>query len=156
MSAVDALYLSAGTLVRDVHSLPRSRSIPDRPYNTLGRPSRRQAAVDRPYRTLERSHGGARVHWAAEYSPSYPMEVASEDRTLEQFTTFSAHPHPVPQYRPEGILKTSKSLETQLRRPPRHSLHVNPAGSPVSSAGQHGAGRADRRVAGHRGQPTGE
>ncbi|XP_043226334.1 solute carrier family 35 member F2-like isoform X1 [Amphibalanus amphitrite] len=121
---------SYGTLVRDMHSLPRSRSIPDRPYNTLGRPSRREAAADRPYRTLERSHGGARVHWAAEYSPNFPMESTTEDRTLEQFTTFSAHPHPVPQYRPEGILKTSKSLETQLRRPPRQSLHVNPAGSP--------------------------
>ena len=122
--------------MRDVHSLPRSRSIPDRPYNTLGRPARREAAADRPYRTLERSHAGARVHWAAEYSPNFPMEADSEDRTLEQFTTFSAHPHPVPQYRPEGILKTSKSLETQLRRPPRQSLHVNPAGSRVSSAGE--------------------
>ena len=125
----------SGTLVRDVHNLPRSRSIPDRPYSTLGRPARRGPTADRPYRTLERCQAGARVRWAAECSPSFPMEAGSEDRTLEQFTTFSAHPHPVPQYRPEGILKSSKSMETQLRRPPRQSLHVNPTAGQVREGG---------------------
>lgn len=109
-----------GTVERSQH-LPRSQSIPARAFaqssgqpiavttNTLGRPATRRPSSggQRPYRTLERSHSGARVHWAGSPDPRGSLRFSTF-----RVNTSGSPPPPLsstsssrPQ--PEGILKSS-------------------------------------------------